>query len=193
MLPAEGGETEMEKGNRIIPSDRIMLSGITHVCVVVHDVERTADNLALQFGIGPFTIRKTHTPASRATVRGESVAYTLKFGYAQAGAVVLELVEPVEGPSLYREFLEERGEGIHHIGFSAPPPLQEELERWSANGIEPLQTNERDDPRYGWAYMDTQDRTGCIFEIVCDPPMGWWNARSLAEDLRGPLGERAES
>lgn len=165
-----------------------MLSQAAHVCVVVRDVEKTARNYASVFGIGPFTIRTTHTPASRATVRGQPTSYTLKFGYAQLGPMVLELVETVEGNSIYREFLDEHGEGIHHIGFPAAAPFSGELARWSKNGIEPLQTNERDDPRYGWAYMDTQDLAGCILEIVCDPPGGWWDRASLARDLKGPLG-----
>ena len=54
----------------------------SHVCVVLH--ERTAEHLASQFGIEPFIIRVPRTPASKATVRGESEAYILKFGYAQA-------------------------------------------------------------------------------------------------------------
>ena len=179
----------MQEEARTIPSDRIMLSQIAHVCIVVRDVEKTATNYVNHFGIGPFTIRKTHTPSFRATVHGAPTGYTLKFGYAQVGPIVLELVETVEGNTVYQEFLEEHGEGIHHIGFPAPAPFDEELARWSDQGIKPLQTNEREDPRYGWAYMDTQDLAGCILEIVCDPPGGWWNNVSLARDLQGPLAD----
>ncbi|MFO8059320.1 MAG: VOC family protein [Bacillota bacterium] len=179
----------MEEETKIVPSERIMLSGIAHVCIVVRDVEKTARTYSSLFGVGPFTIRTTHTPPSRGAVHGEPAGYTLKFGYAQAGPIVLELVETVEGDTIYREFIDEHGEGIHHIGFPAPAPFRRELARWEENGIEPLQTNERDDPRYGWAYMDTQQTAGCILEIVCDPPGGWWNSVSLARDLRGPLGE----
>lgn len=51
------------------------------MCVVLH--ERTAEHLASQFGMEPFIRRVTRTPASKATVRDESVAYILKLGYAQ--------------------------------------------------------------------------------------------------------------
>jgi methylmalonyl-CoA/ethylmalonyl-CoA epimerase len=33
------------------------------------------------------------------------------------GQVSLELIEPVGGPSTWQEFLDEKGEGVHHIAF----------------------------------------------------------------------------
>ncbi|MDP2873338.1 MAG: VOC family protein [Bacillota bacterium] len=173
---------------KVIPSDRIMLGDPYHVCLVVRDVEKTAAVYSSLFGVGPFTIRQVHSEASQATVHGEPTAYTLKFGYARTGTIILELVETVEGHTIYEEFLAQHGEGLHHLGFRAPPPLDDELVRWRAQGIEPLQVNRRDDPRYGWAYMDTQALAGCLVEIVCDPPLGWWESLALAKDLKGPLG-----
>jgi catechol 2,3-dioxygenase-like lactoylglutathione lyase family enzyme len=174
---------------KLVPSDRLMLSEPTHVCIVVHNVEQTAQVYSSLLGIGPFTVRKVHTPETRATVHGQPAAYTLKFGYARTASIVLELVETVEGPTIYQEFLEAHGEGIHHVGFRCPAPLDAELDRWSKQGIQTLQVNRRDDPKYGWAYLDTHDRLGFIVEVVCDPPLGWWESLTLAQDLKGPLGE----
>lgn len=174
---------------KVIPSDRILLGDPTHVCVVVRDVEKTAQIYSSLFGIGPFTVRQTETPPERATVHGKPERYTLKFGYAKTATIVLELVETVEGHTIYQEFLDRHGEGIHHIGFRAPPPLDRELKRWRDQGIEALQVNYRDDTRYGWAYMDTQAVAGCLLEIVCDPSLGWWESLALAGDLKGPLGK----
>ena len=175
---------------KIIPADKIMLSAPTHVCVVVRDVEKTASTYASLFSVGPFLIRTVKTPASHASVGGVPVEYTLKFGYCKTSTITLELVETVSGRTAYSEFLEEHGEGIHHIGYKAPPPLDEELERWKRFGIRALQVNYRDDKRYGWAYMDTQGIVGSIIEVVCDPALGWWESLGLAGDLKGPLGQR---
>ncbi len=179
----------MSEGGQI-PDDRVMLSSVTHVCIVVRDLERTAHNFSEKFNIGPFSIRTQHTPESHGELHGEPAEYSLKFGYARAGPIVIELVQPLQGETAYDEFLAKKGEGVHHIGFAASPSLDEELRRWEEEGIRPLQTNRRDDPRYGWAYMDTEDEVGCVLEVVCDPPLGWWESVSLAEDLQGPLGER---
>ncbi len=166
----------------VIPWDRVMLSGISHVCVVVGDVEKAASAYS-SLGIGPFTIREVSVPESRGMIRGKPARFSLRFGYARAGTITLELAQPLEGPSLHREFLESGGQGLHHIGFSAPAPLDEELARWEAMGISPLQITRRDDPRYGWAYLDTQSSAGCLLEVVCDPSIGWWDTVSLARDL----------
>ena len=37
--------------------------------------------------------------------------------------------EPVEGPSSYEEFLNERGEGLHHLGYFVAD-IDEVAERW---------------------------------------------------------------
>jgi len=152
--------------NRSIPEDRIMLREIVHICIVVRDVEKTAETFAEKFGIGPWRIRVIQTPSSRASVRGEPVDYTLKFGHARVGPIVLELVETLEGKTIYQEFLEKHGEGLHHIGVPTPLPFKDELEKWNSLGIETLQVNKMEDPEEGWAYMDTQDLVGCLIEIL---------------------------
>ena len=152
--------------SRSIPEDKIMLREIVHICIVVRDVERTAKVFAEKFGIGPFRIEVVHTSSSRASVRGEPVDYTLKFGDARVGPITLELVETLEGKTIYQEFLEKHGEGLHHIGIPTPIPFDAELEKWKRLGIKTLQVNRMEDPEEGWAYMDTQDLVGCLLEIL---------------------------
>jgi hypothetical protein len=82
------------------------------------------------------------------------------------GPIALELVETVEGRTIYQEFLERHGEGLHHIGVPTPLPFEAELEKWKRVGIEAMQTNRMESPDEGWAYMDTQGLVGCIMEIL---------------------------
>lgn len=177
-------------GTRTIPWDRVMLAGMSHVCVVVRDVERAAREYS-SLGIGPFTVRDVEVPESLGTLRGRPVGFSVRFGYARAGAVTLELAQPLSGPGLHREFLDAHGQGLHHIGFPGSSALDEELERWASLGIKPLQVVRRPDRRYGWAYLDTQDLTGCLLEVVCDPGPGWWDTVALAEDIRRLGGGQA--
>jgi len=143
-----------------------MLRELVHVCIVVRDVEKTARVFAEMFGVGPFRIRVVHSPASRATVHGTPTEYTLKFGHAKLGSVGLELVQPLEGRTIYQEFLDKHGEGLHHIGVPTPVPFETELQKWQSLGISPLQTNRMEDHEEGWAYMDTQQLVGAILEIL---------------------------
>ena len=101
-----------------------------------------------------------------ASVRGEPVDYTLKFGHVRVGPITLELVETMDGKTIYQEFLEEHGEGIHHIGVPTPLPFDEELEKWIGQGIELLQVNRMEDPEEEWTYMNTQGLVGCVLEIL---------------------------
>jgi hypothetical protein len=157
---------ELSESAGSLPEDKIMLREIVHVCVVVRDVEKTAKVFSDKFGIGPWRIRIATTPSSRASVRDIPVEYTLKFGYAKLGPVTLELVETIEGTTIYQEFLEKHGEGIHHIGLPTPLPFDDELEKWHKQGIKPLQVNRMEEPEEGWAYMDTHGLVGCILEIL---------------------------
>jgi methylmalonyl-CoA/ethylmalonyl-CoA epimerase len=49
--------------------------------------------------------------------RGEEVTIGLRAAYARWGSIYLELVQPTTGPSTPRTFLDERGEGIYHLGY----------------------------------------------------------------------------
>lgn len=149
-----------------IPEDKIMLHEIIHVCIVVRDVEKTAKVFAEKFGIGPFRIAVVNTPSSRASVHGEPMDYTLKFGHVRVGPMTLELVETLKGKTIYQEFLEKYGEGIHHIGVPTPLPFDSELKKWQKLEIRPLQVNRMESAGEGWAYMDTQGLVGCILEIL---------------------------
>ncbi len=156
----------IDKKGESIPGDRILLKEIVHACVVVRDVEKTARNLSEKFGIGPWDVHTKSYPESQANFRGQPTECTFKFAYTKVGSITLELVEPVSGKSSYREFLDQHGEGIHHLGFPAPLPFDAEIEKWKRQGIQAVQATKLDDPQEGWAYMDTQDVSGFTMEIL---------------------------
>ena len=39
----------------------------------------------------------------------------MKLALTWVGDTMWEVIEPVDGPSIYKEFLEEHGEGLHHV------------------------------------------------------------------------------
>jgi 4-hydroxyphenylpyruvate dioxygenase-like putative hemolysin len=162
----------MEPQAKMIPNDEIMLRDLHHVSLLVRDVEKSAENFAKVFGIGPFSVTQYNAPATKATVYGKSCGYRLKFGNAKIGSITLELVQTVDGNSALTDHLEKHGEGLHHLAYNCPPPIDDELAKWKKRGIDALQVDKSisDDPRYGWAYMDTEKLVGCVIEILCLPP-----------------------
>jgi len=93
---------------------------LTQVALVVNDIEKTKTRLAQFFGIeAPPTIEAGDFAITKTEVKGvPSPNAKCRMAFFSVGnSVQLELIEPNETPSVWRDFLNERGEGLHHIAF----------------------------------------------------------------------------
>jgi methylmalonyl-CoA/ethylmalonyl-CoA epimerase len=88
---------------------------LMQVGVVVRDMDKTVERLQC-FGFGPFESR-TLPPDREEWYRGKPFLGKVKISMATLGDVQLELIQPAEGESLHKEFLDEKGEGIQHVMF----------------------------------------------------------------------------
>lgn len=98
----------------------IDLKGFIQVALVVEDIEKAARTWADFFGVPVPEISDTppsHNP--NLTYRGKEAYYGLKFAVIQANGFVIELHEPGEGESTFKEYLDRHGNGVHHLGFCA--------------------------------------------------------------------------
>jgi methylmalonyl-CoA/ethylmalonyl-CoA epimerase len=94
-------------------------TGINQIGIVVSDVEEVARNYWEILGIGPWTVFDWESPlVYDRTYKGEKVSTRERIATAQVGNLQLELLQPVEGPSIYRDWILEHGEGLHHMNFS---------------------------------------------------------------------------
>jgi methylmalonyl-CoA/ethylmalonyl-CoA epimerase len=53
-------------------------------------------------------------------VYGKPATFELRVGFTSLGNTLLELLQPLDRVSPFSHFLEEHGEGIHHLGFLVP-------------------------------------------------------------------------
>ena len=138
---------------------------IAQVGVVVKDLDKTVEYLT-SLGLGPFKFRTVTHPS--ATVHGEKVFYEVRLAKSQQGPVELELIEYQKGKTIHKEFLDEKGEGLHHIKFTVKD-IRATVNRFAQKGIEPLQ---QDTPvgGGGMAYLDTGKIGGLIIEVSQRPP-----------------------
>ena len=91
---------------------------ITQICWVTDDIDASERLLSEQFGVGTWTrISDTEFGPDTTTLRGEPVRFTVHVSLGYAGDLQLELIQPVEGPTIHREFLEANGPGLHHVCF----------------------------------------------------------------------------
>lgn len=136
---------------------------------VVKDAKKVAGNFS-KLGIGPF-IKEVY-PGIDATVHGKPAKYKLLAFTANIGPVELEICQVLEGRPIHQEFLETRGEGVHHIGMYVED-FDKEVARWKKHGMRILQQS-RLPPPYppegGYAFIDTEKLTGVILELANPPP-----------------------
>jgi catechol 2,3-dioxygenase-like lactoylglutathione lyase family enzyme len=86
------------------------------------------------------------------------------------GSPQIELIEPVRGPSIHRDWLEERGEGVHHVGVVVES-VQAATTRMEEAGYDAIQsgTGFGADGDGAYAYFDTRRDLGVVVEAV-EPP-----------------------
>jgi methylmalonyl-CoA/ethylmalonyl-CoA epimerase len=93
---------------------------ISQVALVVNDLEKSMRQYTETMGWGPWTIYEYKPPRIHdILVRGKPQEFTWIGAETPVGPTYVELLEPLEGPSIFREFIERRGEGLHHIGYWA--------------------------------------------------------------------------
>lgn len=91
---------------------------ITQICWVTDDIDAAEHLLSGQFGVGTWTrLPDIEFSPETTTLRGEPVRFVAHISLGYAGELQLELIQPVEGPTIHREFLEAKGPGLHHVCF----------------------------------------------------------------------------
>jgi 4-hydroxyphenylpyruvate dioxygenase-like putative hemolysin len=79
------------------------------------------------------------------------------------GQLSLELIEPVGGPSTWREFLDQKGEGVHHMAFVVQD-TDEAVSFLEEAGIEVIQQGDYTGGRY--TYLDSVSLLGVVLELL---------------------------
>jgi catechol 2,3-dioxygenase-like lactoylglutathione lyase family enzyme len=147
------------------------IGSIDQIAVVVRDLDAAMERYAAQLGIGPWNVytygpHRMHTM----TFRGRDQPYVMKLALAQVGTTQYELIEPVEGPTTYHEYLDQRGEGLHHVGYYVDD-IDTEIARMAALGYPLLQSGRGFgvDGDGAYAYFDSEAGLGCIVEAILLP------------------------
>ena len=144
----------------------VKLERAVQVGIVVRDLERSTGLLSKIFGIGPFHfIEWPNRPESKYFFRGRQERIKIRQAFVQVGALELELIQPLEGENnAYKHFLDEHGEGIHHILFETQD-MDGTVSLVKKQGIDVLQNGDGIRPGTRWALLDTQALVGFLVEL----------------------------
>lgn len=142
----------------------ISFDGFIQIALVVKDIRKAAETWASFFNIPVPEIRDNppaHNP--RLTYRGQPAYYGLKFATIEAGQFVIELHEPDEHDSTFREFLDKHGNGVHHLGFQVGDKRDAIIDELGAMGYEMRTVGYY--PGSSWTIVDSEDDLGVNLNI----------------------------
>lgn len=140
---------------------------VAQVGFIVADVEATKKKWAEFLGvavpetqpIGDFSVTGTEFEGQPAPNAYCSMAF-----FDVGPGLQLELIEPNEEPSTWRNYLNEKGEGIHHVAFQVKDS-KEATANAEAAGLKLVQRGVYGDGGGEYNYFDAPDLK-CVIEIL---------------------------
>ena len=137
---------------------------LTQVGIVVADIEGKVKVWADILGMPvPEIIISDTVEVAHTEYEGEPTPAQAKLAFFQLGQASLELIEPIDGPSTWKDQLDRHGESLHHIAFVIKG-MQEKVVYLDAKGIPPIQRGEFTGGRY--AYVDGTSQLGAVLELL---------------------------
>lgn len=156
--------------------------GISQIAFVVEDLDATVERYYRTFGIGEWVFYTYGAPLlSYMTYHGRPADYSMRLALSYFGPNRVELIEPVKGPSVYHDFVENHGYGVQHFGIvveDMTAALAEAREAGIAVLMEGAGFGLDGDGHF--AYLDTEAGFGVTYELIERP------ARRVEPEKRFP-------
>jgi 4-hydroxyphenylpyruvate dioxygenase-like putative hemolysin len=155
-------EAAGEEKSKPLPNKKMV-----QVAVIVKDAEETAKKWADLLGVEvPKAVMSEPATTAKTMYRGKPTEARVKMVFFKLDNLSLELLEPVGGPSVWREVLEEKGECVHHIAF-AVKGMDEHIANIEKKGMPLTQRGRWTEGSGGsYAYFDSEEELGLILELL---------------------------
>jgi catechol 2,3-dioxygenase-like lactoylglutathione lyase family enzyme len=149
------------------PADRgIGTDVVTQVGLIVRDIEKTARRYVDVLGLpAPQIMVTAGQDVAKTTYRGRPSDAKAKLAFFKLGQLTLELIEPVGEPSVWRDFLSQKGEGAHHIAFDIRE-TKRVTGHLAKSGIPVAQQGLYSDGSGMYTYVDSQAQLGTTVELL---------------------------
>ncbi|MBQ3406494.1 MAG: VOC family protein [Lachnospiraceae bacterium] len=138
---------------------------IFHLGVVVRDLDKAVKIYTEELGYGPFEIADGSFFDDK-IINGEiGPGLPMKTATYRSDTYEIELIEPT-GPSIYMDFLKEKGPGIHHVILKTDEKYADVLEMAQrVSGRPPKLETKFPNGIPIVAYVDLVDEAGLLIEI----------------------------
>jgi hypothetical protein len=142
---------------------------VVQIGFVVNDIEASSKAFADFLGVEkPNWSLSDAIDKTGCTYHGQPCPARAKLAFFKVGeSLDIELIEPDQTPSVWRDVLNEKGEGVHHIAFFIEG-MNEKILALESNGMALLQKAEYTGGRY--AYIDSVSQLKTIVELLENDP-----------------------
>ena len=146
-------------------------NGITQVALVVDDLDRTVENYWKYFGIGPWDLYTYCRPLVKdMSYYGVEADYKMRIALSNFGPTRIELIEVVDGDTIYQDYIENHGYGVQHFGLLVED-MEDALARTEVEGFRVIMEGSGFGPDGDghYAYLDTEELLGVTLELISRP------------------------
>ena len=147
---------------------QIQTNVIIQVGLIVKNVEKTKRKWAAFLGVPvPVTVDAGDYKITQTKYKGKAAPKAkCQMAFFDAGPnMQLELIQPNDEKSTWRNFLDKHGEGIHHIAFKVND-MSKVIKVYEEAGIKCVQQGKYGDASGEYAYLDTAKDLKCIIELL---------------------------
>jgi 4-hydroxyphenylpyruvate dioxygenase-like putative hemolysin len=148
-------------------SNTLFGSNFAQVAWVVTDIDRTAKFFQEVMGIPRFyKMENLQAKELEGTYYGHPADFQFHLYLAVSGGIMLELIQPISGKSIYQDFLEnQHNGGVQHIAYTVQEKIFEEaVAQITQKGVKVIQTLVL--PVAKVAYFDTFSEIGVATEVI---------------------------
>ena len=147
-----------------MPENILGTNQVCQVGLVVHDIEKSLDAYCGVLGIARPKVNITDEyELAKTAYRGQPSYARAKLAFIDMGQVQLELIEPIGEPSTWKEALDEKGEGVHHIAFIVKGTGQV-VQKLAEKGMPVAQQGYYTGGMY--TYIDSARDLGVVLELL---------------------------
>lgn len=147
------------------------LSGADQVGFVVDDLDAFLELLERFFGLKGFEVIE-YPPEDlkdpQTIYLGQPAKFRLLMAFKKIGNIEFEVVQPLEGDSVFSDFLKNHGPGLHHIRFTEKD-FQVACADLQSSGIPLLAQGKGAHGASTWAYFDTAQLLNGLFIELRNP------------------------
>ena len=149
------------------PADKGLGTDIVmQVGLVSDDIAAMAKRYQAVLGLpDPFLVETPGYAITETTFKGAPTEATAKLAFFDFGQAQLELIQPDNIPSVWRDYLNAQGASAHHIAFRVQD-TQAAVDHFAKFGIGVLQQGLYGDRSGMYTYMDSEAELGVIFELL---------------------------